>query len=124
MIIRPIARVADPIARWGFRQAARRLRAGSLVIETPDGRTEQLRGPLPGPEAVLRVNDPSFYRRFLLHGEIGFGEAYQQGLCDSPDLVALLRLALANRQVIDFNKLAPNRPDAILLSRGYFAPHG
>lgn len=104
MITRPLARLADPIARWGFRQAARRLRAGSLVIETPDGRTEQLRGPQPGPEAVLRVNDPSFYRRFLLHGEIGFGEAYQQGLCDSPDLVALLRLALVNRQAIDFNR--------------------
>ena len=104
MITGSLAKAADPIARWGFLKAVSRLRAGSLVIETPDGRTEQVRGPRPGPEAVLRVNDPSFYRRFLLHGEIGFGEAYQQGLCDSPDLVALLRLALVNRQAIDFNK--------------------
>ena len=104
MITGTLARAADPIARWGFMQAVRRLRAGSLVIETPDGRTERFRGPRPGPEAVLRVNDPSFYRRFLLHGEIGFGEAYQHGLCDSPDLVALLRLALVNRGSIDFNK--------------------
>jgi hypothetical protein len=30
----------------------------------------------------------------LLHGEIGFGEAYVDRLCDSPDIVALIQLAI------------------------------
>ena len=104
MINGPIAWAADSLARWAFTKAVRQLRVGSLVIETPHGPDVEVHGARPGPDAVLRVNDPSFYRRFLLHGEIGFGEAYQGGLCDSPDLVALLQLALANREAIDFNR--------------------
>ena len=94
----------NPLARAVFLDAARRLRVGSLTIEMPDGRAEDVRGVDSGPHAVLQVKDPAFYRQFLLHGEIGFGEAYQHRLCDSPDLVALLELALLNRQAVDFNK--------------------
>ena len=46
----------------------------------------------------------SFYRRLLTGGEIGFGEAYQDGLCDSPDMVELIRLAFVNRQAVDLNR--------------------
>ena len=48
----------------------------------------------PGPEATLTVLHPSFFRQVLMHGEIGFGEAYQHRLCDSPDLVAQYLLML------------------------------
>ena len=95
--------IIDPLARWVFLRAVRRLRVGSLTVEMPGGQTEQFRGARPGPHAVLRVKQPGFYRHFLLHGEIGFGEAYQQGMCDSPDLVALLQLAFLNRETVDFN---------------------
>ncbi len=49
------------------------------------------------------MRNDSFYRCVMSGGEIGFGEAYQAGLCDSPDLVELLRLALVNRQAVDLN---------------------
>ncbi len=52
---------------------------------------------------MLRIHDGSFYRRVIAGGEIGFGEAYQAGLCDSPDLVELIRLAIANRQAVNLN---------------------
>ncbi|MDA1035450.1 MAG: cyclopropane-fatty-acyl-phospholipid synthase, partial [Chloroflexi bacterium] len=58
----------------------------------------------PGPEAVVQINDLRFFSMFLTHGEIGFGEAYQHGLIDSPDLVAVLSLAIENRQAINFDK--------------------
>lgn len=40
----------------------------------------------------------------LTGGEIGFGEAYQAGAFDSPDLVGLLELAILNRRAVDFNR--------------------
>lgn len=40
----------------------------------------------------------------LTGGEIGFGEAYQDGICDSPDLEQLIRLAILNRQAVNLNK--------------------
>ena len=34
---------------------------------------------------------------------MGFGEAYQDGICTSPDLVQLLMLAVLNRRAVDLN---------------------
>ena len=39
----------------------------------------------------------------LLHGEIGVGEAYVDGLWDSDDLVALLELGVENRRHVQFS---------------------
>jgi cyclopropane-fatty-acyl-phospholipid synthase len=80
-----------------------RLKIGKLRVELPNGTTRLFDSGSPGPEAVLQVYDRSFFRNFLIQGEIGFGEAYQQGIIDSPDLVALLSLGVENRQAIDFN---------------------
>ena len=52
----------------------------------------------------MQARDRSFYRRVIAGGEIGFGEAYQDGLCDSPDLVQLLTLAILNRRAVDLNR--------------------
>ncbi|MGW1997787.1 class I SAM-dependent methyltransferase [Embleya sp. NPDC001921] len=66
------------------RVAARR----ALHIEGPDGRTLC---PAPSGAPVLRLNRPrAFAHRVGESGLIGFGEAYQAGDWDSPDLVALL----------------------------------
>ena len=58
----------------------------------------------PGPQGELRIYDESFYRRMFTGGEIGFGEAYQDGACDSPDLVQLLMLTVLNRRAVDLNR--------------------
>ena len=95
---------ANLLARKVFLTAAGKIRAGSLRIETPDGRLYSFETTSPGPQGELRVYHDSFFRRLLTGGEIGFGEAYQDGICDSPDLVQLLMLALLNRRAIDFNR--------------------
>lgn len=77
---------------------------GALHVETPGGETLDFDSGAPGPRAVLRARDRSFFRRVVAGGEIGFGEAYQDGLCDSPDLVQLLTLAILNRQAVDLNR--------------------
>ncbi|MBP0450725.1 class I SAM-dependent methyltransferase [Kitasatospora sp. RG8] len=71
-------------ARLLRRVAARR----GLHVELPDGQALQ---PAPTGAPVLRLHHPKdFLHRVGESGLIGFGESYQAGDWDSPDLVALL----------------------------------
>jgi len=96
--------IGDTFARGVLLKGLAALKVGKLLIEFPDGSTKLISSGKPGPEGTLHVLDNAFFRKFMLHGEIGFGEAYQTGLCDSPDIVALLSLAIENRKAIDLNK--------------------
>ena len=51
--------------------------------------------------AELTVNSPAFYSDVAFGGSIGAGEAYMQGYWTSPDPVALGRVLLQNRNVLD-----------------------
>jgi cyclopropane-fatty-acyl-phospholipid synthase len=77
--------------------AASRIRRGCLTVQLPDGSRRifgdagsELRG-------EMHIHDHEALRRLLLGGEVGGGEAYVDGLWSSPDLVALISLAVANR---------------------------
>ncbi len=72
------------------------LRRGVLTLEDREGK-ETLRGSEPGPEATARIHDPAFYRALALHGTMGAAESYIRGEWDSPDLTALIRLMVLNR---------------------------
>ena len=50
--------------------------------------------------AQLIVHDYSALSLALSRGDVGFGEGYMQGLWSTPDLTALLRLLIANREVL------------------------
>ena len=78
--------------------ALRGLQHGSLSITWPAG-AEQIDG-APGPSATLHVHDMRFFTRALLGGEIGLGESYMDGEWSTPDLMRLIELMLANRQVL------------------------
>ncbi|MBS0200800.1 MAG: class I SAM-dependent methyltransferase [Proteobacteria bacterium] len=49
----------------------------------------------------LRVNTPRFYRALAANGSIGAAEAYMDGDWDCTDLVALVRLLVRNRELLD-----------------------
>ncbi len=51
--------------------------------------------------ATLRVHDPEFYRCVAGNGSVGAGEAYMDGLWRCDDLVALMRLLVRNRDLLD-----------------------
>ncbi|WP_029032153.1 SAM-dependent methyltransferase [Salinarimonas rosea] len=76
---------------------ALRMEVGRLTIVAPDGRTLAFGGARPGPEAAMTIRDARLARRVLLAGEIGFAQAFCDGLFDTPDLGALLMLLAANR---------------------------
>jgi len=80
----------------------RRARGGVLEVRDPGGRlarfgTIDAADPL---HAVLEVHTLAAYRA-LLRGSRGLAESYMDGQWDSPDLVALIRLAARNGEQLD-----------------------
>lgn len=99
---------ADAEASW---MLGRRLRAGNLEIELPNGRYLRLSGREAGPSAVLRLNRWRALRRFFGGGTVGFGESYMDGDWDSPDLPKVIELAARNlpKRPMAFRTLSPWR---------------
>lgn len=85
----------------------RRLRVGSLTIVEGGERRVYGSG---APSATVHVRSSRLWP-MLLRGSRGLAEAYAQGLWDSPDLVALIRLAARNASGLDRlrARLAPVR---------------
>jgi len=52
------------------------------------------------PAATIHLHSPEFWRA-LMRGSRGLAESYRDGIWDSPDLVAVIRLAARNAFVID-----------------------
>lgn len=76
---------------------ALRIESGRLAVTLPDARRLFFGGARPGPQAAMTIDDHALARRVLLQGEIGFAEAFCEGLFDTPDLAALLLLFAVNR---------------------------
>jgi cyclopropane-fatty-acyl-phospholipid synthase len=75
----------------------RQIRVGSLVIV--HGRRQRTFG-RGAPRAMIHVHDVRFWR-MLMRGSRGLAESYADGMWDSPDLVAVIRLAARNAVLID-----------------------
>ena len=52
-------------------------------------------------EAVISVADPDFYRAVAASGSVGAGEAFIDGQWQCDDLVALVRILVRNRDILD-----------------------
>jgi len=87
------------------------MRRGRLRIELPDGQVALCGDGAGQPPAFLRIAAPalpiagaaviqvrqeSFFRRCALYGDIGFAEAYLDGVWETPDLTALIAWFLLN----------------------------
>jgi cyclopropane-fatty-acyl-phospholipid synthase len=78
----------------------RRLEIGSLSFTLPDGRTFLVRGQVPGPAGHFDVRDDRLFTRLIREGDLGFTEAYLDGWWDTPDLQALMDVAMLNNDQI------------------------
>jgi cyclopropane-fatty-acyl-phospholipid synthase len=72
------------------------LRFGRLDVTLPNGERREFAGAEPGPHGVLHIHSRRLIGHVLKNGEVGFGEAYLEGLWDSPDLAALLAVMHRN----------------------------
>lgn len=94
--------IRSAIDRWSenaFGAELEKLRHGRLTVSAPGALRTYGNGL--GHAARLDIHDRSFFRRVVAGGEIGLGEAYMDGLWTTPDLVTLVRLMLANREVLN-----------------------
>jgi cyclopropane-fatty-acyl-phospholipid synthase len=86
----------------GWRAAASvllsQIRVGSLTIVDADRRRVFGNGV---PTATINLHSPRFWPMLMRGGSRGLAESYAQGVWDSPDLVAVIRLAARNAIVID-----------------------
>jgi cyclopropane-fatty-acyl-phospholipid synthase len=93
--------LAAPAGARLFLALLSKIRHGHLELITPDG-TRMLYGDAHAPQgAILRLHDWRACQRILQAGDIGFAEAYGAGWADTPDLAALLRLAIRNESALD-----------------------
>jgi cyclopropane-fatty-acyl-phospholipid synthase len=87
-------------ARW-FLKLLNNIRIGHLELIAPDGARMVFGNAHDTAGATLHVHDWRACRRILRAGDIGFAEAWSAGWIDTPDLTALLRLALRNEAALD-----------------------
>ncbi|CAK12287.1 MULTISPECIES: hypothetical protein [Rhizobium] len=74
----------------------RSLRFGALRIALLSGAVVDKVGPEPGPDATLNMERWRAIRRMVTAGDIGFAEGYLEEDWTTPDLTALIRLAVKN----------------------------
>ncbi len=75
---------------------------GTLDVQAPDGSQLRLGNPAsPQPQAAIRLRNWNVCSAALKSGDIGFAESYIAGDWSTPDLPALLRLFIANREAVE-----------------------
>jgi len=72
------------------------MQRGRLRLKLPDGPEEVFGGLGDRPDATITVKDPAFFRRCVLGGPVGFGEAYMDGLWETDDLVSVISWFIGN----------------------------
>jgi len=71
---------------------------GALTMRLPGGSRRMLGNGQDGPVAEMHLRSRNFFRRCVVGGDIGFGESYQAGEWDSPDLTAVIGWFCANAE--------------------------
>ena len=69
---------------------------GCLHLEMPDGSEKTFGQPGAEVSARVRIVNPEFFKRCVLFGDIGFGEAYVDGDWDTDDITAVIAWMILN----------------------------
>lgn len=93
---RPEPRWIEVVARNLVGSLFRPMTRGHLRWTCPDGSSEEFGTPGQTPSAEIRVHRWRFFTRCAAGGDIGFGEAYQDGDWETPDLAAVIAWFCAN----------------------------
>jgi cyclopropane-fatty-acyl-phospholipid synthase len=102
----------DTLARAGVGVVLGRLSSGR--IDVVEGARERSYGPPDADlHATVTINDPAAWRG-PLRGSVGLGEGYVDGLWETDDLVALIRIAARELREMDGIRGAVARPRGLL----------
>jgi cyclopropane-fatty-acyl-phospholipid synthase len=83
-----------------FLHSLESIRAGCLNL-VYEGERYRFGDPASDLRAEVHVHDSRFFRQALLHGDIGIGESYMDGHWTSPDVTAVIRLAVRNLHAVE-----------------------
>ena len=89
--------MTEHVARKLVMALLKRIRVGQLTVIEGDNETVFGSG---APQATVHVHDPKAWTQ-MARGSRGMGSSYADGLWDSPDLTAVIRVAARNVQGID-----------------------
>jgi cyclopropane-fatty-acyl-phospholipid synthase len=89
-----------PAAARAVFKLMRRLQHGTLDVRLPDGSHARF-GNGQAPRAAIELHDFEVCRAALKSGDIGFAESFIDGHWHTPDLAALLRVFIANREQVE-----------------------
>lgn len=99
-------RLTNKALKSNFLSTCERLREGQLTLRTPEG--ERYHFGSSGPEAEMIIHDWSTVSALAAHGQVGLGEAYVEGLWDTPSIEGLVSLAMKNRDHLgSFDQASP-----------------
>jgi cyclopropane-fatty-acyl-phospholipid synthase len=103
----------DALARTAVSAVLARLRNGQVEVVEP-GRHRRTFGPEGADlKARVTINDPAAWRG-PLHGSVGLGEGYVDGLWETDDLVTLIRIAARELRELDGIRGLVARPRGVL----------
>ena len=77
------------------------LSSGHLKMVLPDGNIREFGKKSDSLHAEIQILDWSVFKQVLSHGDIGFAESYIRGEWNTPDLKAILELAIRNRTILE-----------------------
>ena len=89
-----------PLAARQVLPLLQKLQHGRLHLHLPDG-SESVYGQGEQPNASLVVHDWGVFAAAMRSGDIGFAESFIAGEWETPDLCALLRVFIANRNALE-----------------------
>ncbi|HEY1786855.1 MAG TPA: cyclopropane-fatty-acyl-phospholipid synthase family protein, partial [Verrucomicrobiae bacterium] len=69
---------------------------GRLHLELPDGRHMTIGEPDAKISATVRIVNPALFKRCVLYGDIGFGEAYVDGDWETDDITKVISWSILN----------------------------
>ena len=87
------------------------MKNGRLVLRLPEGGRFEFGEGGSGPNAEIQLHNDRFFSRGVLGGKVGFGEGYQAGDWDSPDLASVIGWFCANMDG------SPTRRSSVSLGR-------
>jgi cyclopropane-fatty-acyl-phospholipid synthase len=91
-------RVLGSVARRSVLDGLASWTTGRLTVVLPDGSSTVLGRADAEPHATVYIVKDRFFRRLLLHGDLGAGDAYIDGDWFADDLALVAELALRNQQ--------------------------
>ncbi|MBB6219877.1 SAM-dependent methyltransferase [Rhizobium leguminosarum] len=96
----PAGRSRVGIGGLVFRRLIKDLRHGQLTVVLPNGEAVTKRGTEDGPDATIVLRRWGALRKLVMSGDLGAAEGYIDGDWITPNLTAVIRLAVTNADVL------------------------